>query len=590
MLICSIAIGLALSSSGVAQDGADHGASEISVLAHAELHQALTDLASPQPQLASLHNLGSSRAGRSLDALRITAAQDPESAPAILLIANLEGPRVFESGVALHHAQQLIAGYAADERVQDLLNSTVVWIVPRANPDAAEGHFESPGVETWNAASGVDNDRDARLGEDEPLDVNRDGLLTRMRVLDPEGVWMPDPTDSRAMIKADRNKGQVGIWKVYDEALDRDGDGQFGEDPQNDTRMDLNFPAGWKEHAPESGLYPTHEPEVLALCEFVMAQRNLVMTVTYDGLDNLVEKPKTVADDAPSVKRVPPPGVLESDGNLLEELGKRYREATENKAKGSGNSKGTFSLWCYDHRGLYALDSVLWNMPTEAPEVEQEDQADGDGEGEDPGTKAQAPVNEEGQQETGDKQPNDEKPSEDAKRLLWIDAAGEDWRFVNWTGFDHPDLGAVEVGGMAPYALYIPPADEWSSLAETHFDWFVGLGELLPRMRIAEFSKESLSEGMYLVKAVIQNDSFLPLLSRSGRRTRTTRPARVRLMLPSGAELIAGNQQELLSVLPGSGGRAEYTWLIQASDEMEFQLSVDSDHAGRLTQAAEVIQ
>lgn len=579
MWICSIAIGLALSLPRAAQDGAQRSAQEVSVLTHAELQQALTDIESAHGQLASLHNLGTSRGGRSLDALRITAVPDAEQAPALLLIANLEGPRVFESGVALHHAQVLTAGYATDERIQALLDSTVVWIVPRANPDAAEGHFDSPGSETWNAASGVDNDRDARVGEDGPMDVNRDGLQTRMRVLDPDGEWMQDPTDARVLVKADKSQGQVGRWKLYDEARDQDGDGQYGEDPMHDTRMDRNFPAGWEEHAAYAGLYPTHEPEVLALCEFVMAQKNLALVVSYDGLDNLVEAPKTVGDRAPAVKRVPPPGVLESDGKLLLELGKRYRKATGNESKGSGELKGSFSLWCYDHRGLFTLDHTLWNMPLEAPKTEEAAE-----EASPAAEKAQA---KEPSQSEAD---SELKPSEEAKRLRWIDGSGEAWRFIDWTPFEHPELGPLEIGGMAPYALFIPPADEWSSLAEADLEWVLGLGALLPRLRLAECSKELLAAGLYRVTAVVQNDAFLPLLSRSAQRTRTTRPARVRIELPEGAELLGGSRQQLLSELDGSGGRAEFSWLVQASDRMKLQVSVDSDHAGRMVQMAEVVQ
>jgi len=595
MWTCSIAMGMAISLASAPQDSADKNPVEVGLLTADQLHVALVDTERAHAGLVSLHNYGTSRDGRPLEVLRLTAAKQPADVPAILLVANLEGPRVFESGVALQHAQALASGYADDGRVKALLDSCVVWILPRANPDAAEGYFENPGFETWAAADGVDNDRDARSGEDGPEDLNGDGLVTQMRALDPDGEWIADPTDERVLIKADRSKGQRGRWKLYTESLDQDGDGEYGEDPPFDTRMDLNFPAGWREHAPDTGLYPTHEPEVRALVELVMGIANLALVVTYDGQDNLVEKPKTVPDDAPSVMRVPKPGVLESDGNLLAEIGERYREATSNESKGSGEDQGSFALWCYDHRGLITLNAVLWTLPSAAPPAEEEvtepvaeapedDAAAGDAELDQVDA---APDSESGQPDSESKP--DAKPSADAEHLLWIDATGEDWRFDPWSAFEHPTLGKVEIGGMTSYARYLPPAAERGEIAERQFDWFLGLGELPARMSIAECTKERLGKGVFRVQAVIQNEGLLPLFSKSGLRTRTTRPARVRLLLPEGASLLAGSKQELLRDLPGAGGRSEYTWLVQAHDDSELNISVDSDHAGNLNQQAELL-
>ena len=79
----------------------------------------------------------------------------------------------------------------------ELLESTEVWIVPRANPDAAEGRFASPRIERWSSSVDVDNDRDGRLGEDPWSDVNGDGVVAWLRAEDPDGEWMEDPTDAR---------------------------------------------------------------------------------------------------------------------------------------------------------------------------------------------------------------------------------------------------------------------------------------------------------------------------------------------------------------------------------------------------------
>ena len=355
MLIAPLAAGLALC--GAAPQDTAGGA--VRLLAHEDLSAAVAAVAAGS-EVATVEVVGTSREGRAIEALRLTGPGEAAGRPGLLLIANLQGPRVFESGVALRQAERLAGGYSEDEAIRALLDSTVVWVVPRANPDPAESRFATPRRERWAGSTGVDDDRDGREGEDPPSDVNGDGLITHMRVLDPDGTWREDPTDERVLVEADRDKGEVGRWKLYTEGRDLDGDEEIAEDDVAEARVDKNFASGWEHHTAQAGLFPTDEPETRALCEFVMARPNLVLVLTYDGRDNLVEKPASVPDDAPPVKRVPKEGVLESDAKLIEEIGSRYRDATGSEAKSTDDDAGTFARWVYDHRGVLALETRLW--------------------------------------------------------------------------------------------------------------------------------------------------------------------------------------------------------------------------------------
>lgn len=583
---------------------------------HAELASELKSIATAHADIVQLHRLGASRGGRAIEGLRLAGAAvaEDKARPALLLVANLDGARVYSSAVALQHARSLAERYATDEAVKALLDSTTVFVVPRANPDAAEARFTSPRFEQRASGAGVDDDRDGRMGEDPPADVNGDGTIAWIRVKDADGEWREDPTDARALVKADRNKGEHGVYLLWPEGRDADGDEKVAEDAPLDARVDKNFPGGWEQHAKEAGVFPTDEPEARALCDFVLAHPELALVVVYDAQDSLVGEVKGVADDAPSVKRIPPEGVLESDAKALGELGKRYRKATQSAVKAEGGDRGTFARWCYEQRGLLVLSAALFDIPleekkkedkkgeekedTEAGEgaegAEQQAQAPAEGEKQpDEAPKAEA-AKEENEPEDKNKKKDGEKddepkPSDDAKRLKWIDAAGaeEAWRFVPWTPFEHSELGPVEIGGLAPYARLEPPAAESGVIARKHLDWFLTLGELLPRVEIAECTRERLGEGLQRVTVVIENDSYLPLLSRSARRTETIRPAKVKLVLPAAGKRLGGNAQELCTDLPGSGGRVEYSWLVQGPDGMELAVTVETTHAGTATRTAE---
>ncbi len=573
------------------------------------LASELAALAGEHGELVTRHLVGTSRGGRAIEALRIAAPTVPDACPALLVVANLDGPRVFETGVAVDHARRLATGFAAgDEAVRALLDRAIVWIVPCANPDGAAARFRTPLAMEHGEGHGIDNDRDGRQGEDAPTDVNGDGVITSLRVPDPEGTWKADENEPRLNAEADRNAGERGSWKIWIEGRDVDGDERVAEDPLHDAYVNRNFPSGWQEHTPEGGLFPTDEPEVRALIELVLENPDIALVITYDAFDNLVEKPKSVKDDARAVKRIPPAGVLESDAALIEELGKRYRELTENDAKGDDDDAGTFQRWCYDHRGLVTLNAVLWELPTDPPpadEVQAEDSeagadpaleedpaaADGDeaAEEDEDATESDEPEAEaparrgRGSDAKSSKQKSKKKSkdSDDAKRLAWIDASSEEaWRFRPWESFEHPDLGAVEVGGFAPYARSEPPVSDQAAIAERTFTWFLTQADVPARVELVSCTVEDLGGGVLSIEAALENAGFLPLSSRSGQRTRTTRPARVRLLVPAAATLLAGQAETLIEELDGSGGRQELSWLVHGPSGMEIVVEVDTDHAG----------
>ena len=543
----------------------------VALLDHAALTERLRSLAR-ESAVATLVPVGSSRAGRAIEAVRLSGGDPEPGRPAVLLVAGLEATRVFESGVALHHAEALARRYGRDGRVTELLDGTTVYVLPRANPDGAEAYFSAPRHGSPATGTDVDSDRDGRLGEDPPADVNGDGLVTQLRVVDPEGEWLPDPDDPRALALADPLEGQRGIYRVYPEGRDADGDGEVAEDPARDAEFNANFPAGWPEHEPRAGRFPMDEPGVRALADFVIARPELALVVTYGAQTNLVGKPAVARSGG---GRVPEPGLIESDAELLESIAETYRELTGNESAESAPGEGSFQRWSYEHRGLWTLDAVLWSMPTEAPAPapEEPEEPEEPGEGREGGPPAAGRGGER---------------SDDAGHLAWIDATGESWRFVPWKPFRHPELGAVEIGGFAPHARVVPPESEWTPIAEGHLAFLLGLGELLPRVEIVAAEAEELGGGLLRLRAVIDNPAILPLPSAAARRARTQRPARVRLFGSGEGLIYAGQRQTLVSELAGSGGRRELVWLVTGGAPGDFELRVDTDNAGRARRTFEV--
>lgn len=564
------------------------------------LHAALESLTREHPTLASWSEIGRSRAGRPIHALRIAAGELVAGRPAILVVANLDGPDVWTSSLALHHARALLAAHGSDERTTSLLERTTLYFVARANPDAAQARFERPLRERLATGPGFDDDRDGRNGEDEAADVNGDGFVGTMRVLDPEGEWVEDPSEPRVLVRAERKKGERGRWKLVPEGRDADGDGEVGEDPLLDARVNRNFAHAWKEHAPESGRYPTSEPEARALADFVIAHPEVALVLTYGAQGNLVGKPDEMARGRRGEETM---GWAKEDAELVAELGRRYREATESKIEGAKEEAGSFQAWCHHHRGLWTLNVAPWAVPKEAGKkggerkAEKGEKAEGAPAGEASGkapeavgleTQEAGPAPAETAAQPAKPKEEEREPSADARALRWLEEQGVAPAFLVWTPFDHPELGAVEIGGFAPYALIEPPAARFAELAAKHHDFLLGLADVLPRVELREARAKRLADELYEVRVALENDALLPLRSRAAVAARTLRPVRVRLELGAGGVLVAGPRQELVSELEGAGGRRELRWLVRTADPAGLRILTDSDHAGAFSVRPEV--
>jgi len=547
----------------------------IELLDDRALHLRMNRLESEHIELVTKMAVGLSRSGRKIDALRIAAGEPGDGRPAILIVADVDGPYVYTSGLAFDHARALAEGYGADERITALLDRTTIYVVPRADPDAAEARFESPLFERTASGHGVDNDRDGRSGEDGPQDVDGDGMITTMRVPDPEGTWIADPTDARATIEADRKKGERGRWKLMVEGRDADGDEEVAEDPEHDAVVNRNFAQRWEEHAPRAGRYPTDEPEALSLCEFVLGKPEIALVVTYGAQGNLVGKVETQGGGGQRGEEKS--GALADDAALIEELGRRYRELTKNETEGEGEQAGSFQAWCYHQRGLLTLNVKPWSVPRIDPPAEQEEHPAEEAAAAEGPPEAEKPAG-----------PEEPKPCDDARRLAWLDANGRAPWFVEWRPFEHPELGPVEIGGFAPFALIEPPAGELDALADAQLAFLLSLGDLLARVKIEDCLAEKVAQGLFEVTAALVNDSFLPLRTAAADQARTVRPARLRLVLPDGGELLAGERQILVNKLSGLGGRSEQRWLVRSANPEAISIEVDTDHAGEAQATPEV--
>ena len=387
-----------------------------------EVVSVLKSCAVKHPQLTNLQSLGKGSGGSEIWVLRVAGkpqtAPDPDIRPAIFVGANIEGTHLIGTEAALALIDRLLSGYGTDQAVTTLLDKATVYVAPLLNPDTARHAFASPLWERWTNAHSVDNDLDGVIDEDGPDDLNKDGLVTQMRVKDPEGKYMQDPKEPRLMRLAESRKGEKGIYKIYLEGIDNDGDENYNEDASGGVEVNRNFPHDFEYDTAAAGLCPASESETASLLQFLTARRNIALILNFSTENTILNQKQTgqakAAGDKVKVPRMyagafgldpdteytikeiaealkasgitggtevteemvtsllglgAAVSIDRQDQPLLDEIQKSYKDALkqakieypEKRAKGVG--KGSFAAFCYFQYGVPVFSQDLWTVP-----------------------------------------------------------------------------------------------------------------------------------------------------------------------------------------------------------------------------------
>jgi hypothetical protein len=138
------------------------------------------------------------------------------------------------------------------------------------------------------------------------------------------------------------------------------------------------------------------------------------------------------------------------------------------------------------------------------------------------------------------------------------------------------------VGGFRPNARVNPPAAQIRELAEKHASFAAWLGGQLPQVDIVETTIEARGDHVYMVTATLANEQYLPTQLAMGQRIRFNRPITVRLLPAANVTVLTGNPQQQTPRLEGMGGRASFSWLVQAPPGTRVTLEVFAERAGGL--------
>jgi hypothetical protein len=505
--------------------------------------------------------------------------QDRQTRPAMLVVAGIEGNDLIGCSIAVTWIEHLIEQYQDDDEIVKLLETTTIYIVPRLNPDAAEHFFADLKIETSTNDKPVDDDHDGLLDEDGPEDLNNDGLITWMRIEDPEGEYILDPNDDRLLLKADHLKNEVGAWRYLREGIDNDHDERWNEDGPGGVNFNRNFPYNYKFFAEDAGIHQVSEAETRALADFVIEHPNIGIVVTYGSADNLLKTPDSAE---PAGRREPMIKIHQDDAGYYSVMGELYREAIGLKKELEGVSvPGAFSDWMYFHRGRFSLAAKPWS-PAVAVELskaaEKED-------------KEQEQQDSESKPEKSDKRADkdeDKRNQQERKELKWFDEHSPE-AFVDWQPIEHPDFPGkrAEVGGYRPFALTNPPEELVDEIASKHADFLTKAAQRLPRIGIRKVECRHLGRTVYEVKIQVENIGFLPTVLEHGRTTREVYPTRLVMELDD-ESFLSGSRIMNLPAIRGSGGMVELRYIVKVTERERIDFEVISMLAGKVKGSVEL--
>lgn len=494
-----------------------------------ELTAILRGYADAFPALAGVASIGQSHEGRDIWCLTITngATGAPDTKPAQYIDANMHAGEVTGSAAALYSINELLTKYGQDELITELVDTRTFYVLPRVNPDGAERYLTTPyTLRSSTRAYPYEEDQPGLRQED----LDGDGLILTMRVLDPKGEWKVSAQDDRLMLKRAPDERGGSYYHVIPEGVLHEYHGGPLKVAPAKMSLDINrnYPGNWATSQAGAGPYPLSEPETRALTAFVIAHPNIAMIQNYHTTGGVLFRMPSSRPDSELPQR--DLALYKRIGELGEEVvGYPCRSVYETYPaiddRGTRSAAGGFIEWTWDGLGLFGFAPELWDIEGRAG-IEGRWQ--------------------------GPWHTKDQTEEDGLKLLRWLDENLGGEGFERWRPFDHPQLGAIEIGGWHSKKVRqnAPPKFLQEECAKNHA-FVLRQAAITPRVRIAKAETETVAPGLHVVRITVENEGFLPTnISDKATRLGVAQPVTAELT-GAGAEVLLGEAKQTLGHLEG---------------------------------------
>ena len=523
-----------------------------------EMTELLECFASEFPALASVESIGKSYEGRDVWALTVNNTQTGEALekPGFYVDGNIHGSEVTASVTALYFAWTLLSGHGEDKELTTLVDGTAFYIIPAVSPDGVEHVLSNSGyVRSSTRMYPHEEERDGLHEED----IDGDGMILSMRIEDAGGGWKVSAKDARLLVPRRLNDTEGPFYRVYTEGRIRNFDGVKVKTAPRKQGLDFNrnFPANWQPQAKQDGAgeYPFSESETRALADFILAHPNICgLHTLHTGMESIIRPPAIQTDkempagDLQSALDIGKLGVELTDYVLFS-----YRKLNDDIYVAHGD----FATWTYEQLGLLVFCDELWDVRAR-------------------GGKDYVELNEMNKE-------RDLDGIEEAEigALKWNDEALEGRGFVDWRPFEHPQLGAVELGGWDRILRNNAPPQLLEETCEKMARFLMAHAQASPRLRAGFHEVKAIGDGTYQLSVAVHNDGYLPTnITQQAVNMEQAPPLEARIVLAEGDEVLVGDAVEEIGHLGGYGGRRKVEWVVRFAGEVAGQVEIVSKKAG----------
>ncbi len=524
----------------------------------------LANLKKNYPQLVQLKSIAKTTGGKDIWMMTIGTG-NTELKPGLAVVGGVEGNHLLGTELAIGFAEKLLQGAATDS-IKIVLAKTNFYIFPNMSPDAMEQYFATLRYERQGNSEDTDDDRDGRLNEDGFDDLDKNGMITLMRIASPVGDYIVNPEAPRSMVKADITKGEKGEWLVMPEGIDNDKDGSFNEDGEGGVWFNRNFSFRHPSFTPGSGEFAVSERESRALADQLFLLFNVYAVVSFSSNNNL-SVPYTFNAGNTTTRIIT--GWLEQDVKVNNMVSDLYNKQTQMKDAPKATAAGGDLLsWAYYHYGRFSFSTPGWYVPKAGADSAKKKTADSTARPIADSSKKVKPI---------------VVDDPVANYLRWAAKQEITDDFTPWQNIAHPDFPGqlVEVGGLPPFVLLNPPYAITGELVNKHLGFLVKLAGLQPELDIINVKTEKLGGSISRITVTVINKGALPSHSKLGERTNWVKRINVKLALTGNQVLVSGKKIQLLNSMEGYGNK-ELSWLIKGTGSVSIEAGSPTTGTGKI--------
>ncbi len=473
-----------------------------------EIRADMLRLEDAYPRFLTYSSVGTSHGGREMMLMTIN---NPETGPemskaAMFIDANMHGNEIQGGEVCLYTIWYLMENYGRIDKVTQLVDERVFYIMPVVNPDGRDWFMHGTGSGARTGHVPVDSDNDGLFDEDGPNDLNGNGTIEQIRMYVPgEGTHRISHRDPRILERVPQ--GEFGDYILLgSEGIDDDGDGRVNEDPVGGYDPNRNWGSDWQPNYIQGGAmdYPFQLPESRAENDFLMAHPNIAGVQSYHNTGGMILR----GPGANWYGEYPA-----SDLVAYDELGRngarmlpyyRYIVLWDSLY----TVHGGFIDWTNDGLGIISFSNELWarGQYFNSPALQRQQQ--------DP-----------------------DSPISNATSGYFFDDYLEFGdQYIEWAEYDHPQYGLVELGGWKKTRGRLPPRFMNEELCHRNMAFTLYQADEMPLMQMTEPTVEQLSGNVFRVRVDISNPKVAPSITARAARNNVVPPD---LLTVEGAEVIS---------------------------------------------------